>query len=153
MPRYFFALLTFSSSGFFGIPLFPAMRIVLFAIYLYFLNKKDEQNNHLWPLVHGMAVLIQGYFFVMTFVIFCGTLLERYLKDRKILPILKEFAISLGSTAILMWLVGFFTASVDMSDEGLGYFKANLNAFFNPLSGWSRFFSHYPWPKELIRSM
>jgi len=118
--------------------------IVLFAIYLYFLNKKDEQNNHLWPLVHGMAVLIQGYFFVMTFVIFCGTLLERYLKDRKILPILKEFAISLGSTAILMWLVGFFTASVDMSDEGLGYFKANLNAFFNPLSGWSRFFSPLP---------
>jgi hypothetical protein len=91
-----------------------------------------------------MAVLIQGYFFVMTFVVFCGTLLERWLKDRKILPVIKYLAISLTSTALLMWVVGFFSDAVDMSDAGLGYFKANLNAFFNPLMGWSRFFQPLP---------
>ena len=98
----------------------------------------------MWPLVHIMAVLIQGYFFVMTFVVFCGTLLERYLADKKIIPIIKSMVISLASTALCMWIVGFFTASVEMADAGLGYFKANLNAFFNPLPGWSRFFQPLP---------
>jgi len=118
--------------------------IVLLALYLYFLNKRNGRWNRYWPLVHGMAVLIQGYFFVMTFVVFCGTLLERWLKDRKILPVIKGLAISLTSTALLMWVVGFFSDAVDMSDAGLGYFKANLNAFFNPLTGWSRFFQPLP---------
>ncbi|HEX7556751.1 MAG TPA: DUF6311 domain-containing protein, partial [Leptolinea sp.] len=118
--------------------------IVLFALYIYFLNKRETRWNWLWPLVHCMAVLIQGYFFVMTFMIFCGALLERYLKDRKLLPIGKNLLINLASTALCMWLVGFFTDSVDMSDAGLGYFKANLNAFINPLAGWSRFFKPLP---------
>jgi hypothetical protein len=118
--------------------------IVLLALYLYFLNKRDGRWNKYWPLVHGMAVLIQGYFFVMTFVVFCATLLERWLKDRKMLPVIKYLAVSVASTALLMWVVGFFSDAVDMSDAGLGYFKANLNAFINPLSGWSRFFQPLP---------
>ncbi len=118
--------------------------IVLLALYLYFLNKRDGRWNKYWPLVHGMAVLIQGYFFVMTFVVFCGTLLERWLKDRKIMPVIQHMAVSLASTALLMWVVGFFSDAVDMSDAGLGYFKANLNAFVNPLPGWSRFFDPLP---------
>jgi hypothetical protein len=118
--------------------------IILAAIYLYFLNRRDSQHNNLWPLVHIMAVLIQGYFFVMTFVVFCGTMLERYLQNHKLWPIVKSLAISLAATGLVMWIVGFFTASVDLSDAGLGYFKANLNAFFNPLVGWSRFFQPLP---------
>ncbi len=118
--------------------------IVLLALYLYFLNKRDGRWNKYWPLVHGFAVLIQGYFFVMTFVVFCGTLLERWLKDRKILPLIQHMVVSLASTALLMWVVGFFSDAVDMSDAGLGYFKANLNAFVNPLAGWSRFFDPLP---------
>lgn len=118
--------------------------IVLLALYLYFLNKRDGRWNEYWPLVHGMAVLIQGYFFVMTFVVYCGTLLERWLKDRKKLPVIQSMAISLASTAVLMWVVGFFSDAVDMYDAGLGYFKANLNAFVNPLPGWSRFFDPLP---------
>jgi len=118
--------------------------IILFALYLYFINRRGERQDHLWPAVHIMAVLIQGYFFVMTFVVFCGALLERYLKERRILPALRDLAVSLAATALVMWITGFFTASVDMSDAGLGYFKANLNAFFNPLTGWSRFFSPLP---------
>ncbi|NMB54701.1 MAG: hypothetical protein GYA15_08355 [Leptolinea sp.] len=118
--------------------------IVLLALYLYFLNKKSSKHNSLWPLVHVMAVLIQGYFFVMTFVIFCGTLLEQYLKDRRMRPVIGRLLISLVSVGLTMWIVGFFTASVDMSDAGLGYFKANLNAFINPLPGWSRFFQPLP---------
>lgn len=118
--------------------------IVLFALYLYFLNKRTTRWNALWPLVHGMAVLIQGYFFVMTFVIHIGTLLERYLIDRKWINAIRDIVISLGSTVLVMWIVGFFTASVEMSNTGLGYFKANLNAFFNPLPGWSRFFQPLP---------
>ncbi len=118
--------------------------IILFALYLFFLNRRGTQYDHLWPMVHIMAVLIQGYFFVMTFVVFCGALLERYLKERKIIPVLRDLTVSLASTVLVMWMVGFFTASVDMSDAGLGYFKANLNAFFNPLAGWSRFFSPLP---------
>lgn len=118
--------------------------IILFALTLYFLNRRGERHDHLWPVVHIMAVLIQGYFFVMTFVVFCGALLERYLKDRKLIPILRDLAVSLSTTAVVMWITGFFTASVDMSDAGLGYFKANLNAFFNPLTGWSRFFPPLP---------
>ena len=114
--------------------------IVLFALYLYFLNKRENRWNWLWPLVHIMAVLIQGYFFVMTFVVFCGAMLESWLKERKILPAIMQIGTSLASTAVVMWVVGFFGESVDMSDAGLGYFKANLNAFINPLPGWSRFF-------------
>ena len=118
--------------------------IVLLALYLYFLNKRDGRWNKYWPLVHGMAVLIQGYFFVMTFVVYCGTLLERWLKDRKILYVIQSMAISLASTILLMWVVGFFSDAVDMFDAGLGYFKANLNALVNPLPGWSRFFDPLP---------
>jgi hypothetical protein len=118
--------------------------IVLLALYLYFINKRESRWNWLWPLVHIIAVLIQGYFFVMTFVVFCGSMLERYLKDRKILPVAGNLSFSLASTAFVMWVVGFFSESVDMSDAGLGYFKANLNAFINPLQGWSRFFSPLP---------
>ncbi|MEI8132565.1 MAG: DUF6311 domain-containing protein [Leptolinea sp.] len=118
--------------------------IVLLALYLYFLNQRENRWNWLWPVVHCMAVLIQGYFFVMAFVIFCGAMLERYLKDRKLLPIGKNLVLSLTSTTLIMWLVGFFTDSVDMSDAGLGYFKANLNAFINPVEGWSKFFQPLP---------
>jgi hypothetical protein len=118
--------------------------IVLLALYLYFLNKRENRWNWLWPVVHGMAVLIQGYFFVMTLVVFCGTLLERYLKDRKILTITLQLVVSLAFTALIMWVVGFFGDAVDMSNEGLGYFKANLNAFINPLAGWSQFINPLP---------
>lgn len=118
--------------------------IILFALYLYFINQRGERQDHLWPMVHIMAVLIQGYFFVMIFVVFCGAQLERYLKERRMLPVLRDLAVSLAATALVMWITGFFTASVDISDAGLGYFKANLNAFFNPLTGWSRFFSPLP---------
>lgn len=125
--------------------------IILVAIYLYFLNRRGSQHNNLWPLVHITAVLIQGYFFVMTFVVYCGTLLERYLQDRKVWPIIKNLAISLAATGLVMWIVGFFTASVDLSDAGLGYFKANLNAFFNPMTGWSRFFQPLPLAPDTYR--
>ena len=118
--------------------------IILLALYLYFLNRRVSRVNRYWPVVHGMAVLIQGYFFVMTFVVFCGALLERWLKDRRILPVLRDLGISLVSTGLLMWVLGFFSDAVDMSDAGLGYFKANLNAFINPLAGWSRFFPPLP---------
>ncbi|NLF52489.1 MAG: hypothetical protein GX577_15280 [Leptolinea sp.] len=118
--------------------------IVLFALYLYFLNKRTERWNRLWPLVHVMAVLIQGYFFVMTFVVHCGTLLERYLINRKWTNAARDLVLGTVVTALVMCFVGFFTASVEMSNAGLGYFKANLNAFFNPLPGWSRFFPPLP---------
>jgi hypothetical protein len=118
--------------------------IVLLALYLYFLNKRESRWNWLWPVVNVMAVLIQGYFFVMTFIIFCGSWLESYLKNRKVLPVVTQILINLVSTTLVMWVVGFFGDSVDMSNEGLGYFKANLNAFINPLAGWSRFFNPLP---------
>ncbi len=118
--------------------------IVLFALYLYFLNRRTGRWNKLWPLVHIMAVLIQGYFFVMTFVVQCGTILERYLSDHRWIPAVRDLLVSLASTALVMWVVGFFTAAVEMSNTGLGYFKANLNAFINPLPGWSRFFPPLP---------
>jgi len=58
--------------------------------------------------------------------------------------VIRQILVSLASTALIMWVVGFFGDSVDMSDAGLGYFKANLNAFINPLAGWSRFFAPLP---------
>jgi hypothetical protein len=118
--------------------------IVLLALYLFFLNRRTNRWNWLWPLVHSVAVLIQGYFFVMTFVVFLGALLERALMDKKWLPALLQTFLSLASTLLVMWLVGFFSESVEMSDAGLGYFKANLNALINPLEGWSRFFAPLP---------
>lgn len=118
--------------------------IVLLALYLFFLNRRTNRWNWLWLLVHGMAVLIQGYFFVMTFVVFLGALLERALMDKKWLPALLQTSLSLASNLLVMWVVGFFRESVDMSGAGLGYFKANLNALINPLDGWSRFIPPLP---------
>jgi hypothetical protein len=140
ISSFFFCM---SNVFLFRLFLHPALAgqwIILLALYFYFLNKKTKTINYYWPILFCLGFLIHPYFLVMIFVIFLGTLLERFVADRNYLNVAVWSVSSLVSVFTCMWIIGFFSGNADLDIYGLGSYQANLNALYNPYSSnWSAF--------------
>tara|TARA_Y100001958_G_scaffold158976_1_gene158627 strand:- start:387 stop:2474 length:2088 start_codon:yes stop_codon:yes gene_type:complete len=103
--------------------------LAYFFIQISALNNKDLKKH----LIIYLSILIHFYLSLILIGIF---FLEKITKFKKlsIKDILSSFTVLVFSL-ILMYLIGYFTISID---DGLGFgygiYNFNLNSFFNPLS-------------------
>ena len=114
--------------------------ILLLSLYLLFRGRHFDRVFHYWPLVFFLSLLIHPYLFLMSFLIFLAALAEQLAYHRKWI----EIEIWTAACAVVavgtLYALGLFSGGVFFDARGYGQFKANLNAFINPIQQyWSIF--------------
>ncbi len=110
--------------------------LILFALYLYFKNRKEGFRFRVGYLILSfLAVSIHFYFVPMILAILLADLLQQSLETKKWL---KNGLFLLGNIAAVFasaFLFGYFYRdAVPSGSFGYGYFTMNLNSLFNPRS-------------------
>lgn len=114
--------------------------IILASLWLLFRGRRSDVFFRYWPLVFFLSLLIHPYLFLMVFFIFLAAMMEQLSSHRKWLKI--EVLTLLGAAVIsgTLYALGLFSGGVFFDAQGFGLFKANLNAFINPIQQyWSIF--------------
>lgn len=110
--------------------------LILFALYLYFLNKKQGHQYRVgFVVLCALAMAIHPYFVPMLLAILFADLLEHVFTARQWK---RDVLFLCGCIAAVMatgWVIGAFSqiSSTDMA-AGYGFFGMNINALFNPRS-------------------
>jgi len=109
--------------------------LILFALYLYFSNKKEHWRYRVgYLLLVGFATMIHPYFLPMVFAILFADLLEHAVSTRSII---KPFLFLLAAffvVGVVGFSIGAFSTPSSGGSTGYGYFCMNLNSLFNPTS-------------------
>ncbi len=125
--------------------------LILFALYLYFKQRRGDINFswHIsYMILTVLAIGIHPYFLPMIYGIYFIALIENILKNESKLKTSLKNIMFLGSNITLTVLFGFILGVLSFginsySRGGYGYFSMNLNAILNPYSvgnyTWSRF--------------
>ncbi len=114
--------------------------IILASLYLLFRGRRMDGTFHFWPLVFIFSILIHPYLFLMVFMIFLAALAEQLAAHRKWIAIEVWTLTCAAVTAGTLYALGLFSGGVFFDAQGFGVFKANLNAFVNPIQQyWSIF--------------
>ncbi len=111
-----------------------AQCLIVFALYLYFQNKKEGFKFRIGYIVLlAIAPSIHPYFIPMLCAILFADLLEYALTTKKWLKAIAFLSANLFAVIIVGFCIGMFSAS-SSSGGGIGYgfFNMNLNALFNP---------------------
>lgn len=85
----------------------------------------------LWALCAGTAVLVHSYFLPMIYMVMLGYIILDIGHTKKVWRSLIIFVSSTAYTLFVMWIIGAFYGSGKLEENGLGYYNANLNCFFN----------------------
>lgn len=118
---------------------------ILAGLYLFFLNRREKKYNAWWPLVLCAGLLVQPYLVGIIFVLFLGTMVERFIIDKDWRAIVIHLAVNLAAVGLVMWVTGMSGGDYSMSGAGVDYFKSNLNSLVNPVNkGWSVFLPPLP---------
>ncbi len=114
----------------FAQPAIGSQWLILGAIFLYSLNKINYKE---WIIFLVLSVLINVYLFIMVFLFFAIFLLRIYLEKLvSFLDISKVFMVAVTILFSLMWLLGYFSVGMGLQEGGFGFYKMNLNSFFDP---------------------
>ena len=114
----------------FAQPAIGSQWLILGAIFLYSLNKINYKE---WIIFLVLSVLINVYLFIMVFLFFTIFLLRIYLEKLvSFLDISKVFIVAVTILFSLMWLLGYFSVGMGLQEGGFGFYKMNLNSFFDP---------------------
>lgn len=114
----------------FAQPAIGSQWLILGAIFLYSLNKTNYKE---WIILLILSVLINVYLFIMIFIFFTIFLLRIYLQKKDTILNLFKVFFSVGTILILtMWLLGYFSVGMGLQEGGFGFYKMNLNSFFDP---------------------
>lgn len=117
--------------------------LILYAFYISYFIKDNIRSLH-WIFLITLSVLIHFYFTAMIFIIFSSFLLEKILKEKKIIK-LKFLFFYIFYTLIIMYIVGYFETSV-VNNLAIGYGVLNidllsfLDSKVSGHPGWSLFF-------------
>lgn len=123
--------------------------LILFALYLYFKNKRDGFHYRAGYLIlAGLATAIHPYFLPMVFAILFADLVEEGLHSRRIGKPLLFLLTAFATVFAVAYSIGIFSSSASADIFGYGYFCMNLNSLFNPVScqgiSWSQLLPHLP---------
>ena len=114
----------------FAQPAIGSQWLILGAIFLYSLTKINYKE---WIIFLVLSVLINVYLFIMVFLFFAIFLLRIYLEKLvSFLDISKVFMVAVTILFSLMWLLGYFSVGMGLQEGGFGFYKMNLNSFFDP---------------------
>ncbi len=109
--------------------------LILFALYLYFLNRRQGFRFRAGYLVLlGFATAIHPYFVPMVFAILFADLAEYAVRTRRFVRPLGFLAAGFAVVLGVGYAIGMFSAgSADLA-TGYGHFCMNLNSLFDPVS-------------------
>jgi len=116
----------------FAQPAIGSQWLLIAALYLYL---SPNTNYKRWFILSFFALMINGYLFAMVFGIYIAfvikELMEKNINFTKLsLLIFGKFFFSL----LLMWIVGYFSVGTGIQEGGFGFYKMNLNSFFDPMA-------------------
>lgn len=122
--------------------------LILFAILVYYLHKREYKTSHYIQMCILMilAIGIHPYFLPMVGIFLLLCVVEDF-KRKKYKSFLGLLFI-LGATYFAGCIIGVLGTGVESSRSGYGYYSMNLNAVLNPMSlgnyTWSFFIKVYP---------
>lgn len=100
----------------------------------------DKKCMTVWGIMGMLCGSIHMYYIPLCGIILCGFLLDKAIKDKKIVPLFC-IAASYGAGAVgMVLLLGGLSHDHRWDPGGLGQFSFNMNGFFNSM-GWSRWLS------------
>ena len=86
-----------------------------------------------WAFVVSLTVLIHPYLAAMVLALWAANWCARLRGDgTSILNSTLEVVVVLGCCALTLWQAGAFMMANGVGREGFGYYRMNLNTFFNP---------------------
>lgn len=111
----------------------------------YLLYACDRFKSKSWIILLFIASWVHAYLLAMALVIYIADLATRKLKGEFPLKAVIYHVILSGIILyISMYSIGYFTISNSFSADGYGFYKFNLNSFFNP---------YYPPYSSIIKPM
>ncbi|MGH8499076.1 MAG: DUF6311 domain-containing protein [Methylococcales bacterium] len=110
--------------------------VLLAGFYLY-LQKTVSIGR--WCALLIATALIYAYLLVMVGGLWAADILQRSLSSQLTRSQVIAYAIvGTASTAVVMWLAGYFMLGKDVDIEGFGFYRMNLLALIDPDITWSR---------------
>ena len=109
--------------------------LLLFALYPLFACEEyaDLRKAVRFAILLGaLSASIHVYFLLMTGILLAGFLIADLIQRRSLRRTMAILASFLGSAALVIWLLGGFSAGMKADGGGLGVYSMNLYAFFNP---------------------
>ena len=110
--------------------------LIIFAIYLYFKNRKEGFDFRIeYLLLCFLATSTHFYFVPIILAILFADLLHNYIKAGKLFSNLSFLILNILTVIFTAFIFGYFYRSTSPSGVlGYGYFTMNLNSLFNPIS-------------------
>lgn len=121
--------------------------IVLAMIFWIYDIGRDKISKKIiaWSFLLVLVSVIHLYFVPMIVVFAFADAIRIGLRQRKVLYSIGCFGVPIISAILVLFIVGAFAVSGGEFDaEGLGYYSANINTFFNPIYGISMFMKQLP---------
>lgn len=120
--------------------------LILWCLCLYYADL-GRRNTIEWMICLGLTVACHPYLSFMCLMIFGAFVCKEILRNKSIQTIKQLILLCLlclASMLLIAWQVGLFVNTASpASDVGYGFYKFNLNGFFNPL-GQSYFLKTLP---------
>lgn len=125
--------------------------LILFALYLYFLNRKQERRFRAgWFALVMLAMAIHPYFVPMVLALLFASLVEQGLvmhNARTWGKCVLFLLANIGAGLLTGWVIGAFSTPSGV-DTSYGFWSMNLSALINPwvqrFAPWSRVFPQFP---------
>ena len=85
-----------------------------------------------WTVFSVLVMMTHPYLWAMSVGVLCFALLDKYLDDKDLKKVIIRFSSLVISGAASLFVMGAFSKSLD-SEDFIGQFEGNFNAFINPL--------------------
>ncbi len=108
--------------------------LLIFALYLYFQNKKEGFKFRFgYIIILAITPAIHPYFIPMVCAILFADLLEYAFATKNWVKAVAFLSVNLFAVLVTGFCIGMFSSSASSgSGTGYGFFNMNLNALFNP---------------------
>lgn len=126
--------------------------LVLAALALYFRRKNSkslQKISFFWLLLLCAALGIHPYLFAMCFAVYTVSAAESFFTNGRRLKVFTEFLCFTAVCILFGFVLGLFGTEVS-PETGFGQYSLNLNALFNPYSGYHKRWSAFLSPRDIF---
>lgn len=114
--------------------------LILMSLWLFLEaeNLKNGEAVRWWFLVGALCASVHIYFLAMCGCVLAAFCVRRFIAGMRkgIIPVLAAFC---AGALLFLYIMGAFQSGMAAGAPGIGYYSFNLNGFFRPDDGWSRF--------------
>lgn len=110
--------------------------LIVFALYLYFLNKRKGYRYRIgWLILSGLSITMHPYFVPMVMAMLFADTLSHVVRTKRWAHAALFLVCNIALALLVGWAIGAFS-SAGAVDETYGFWSMNLNALWNPASAY-----------------